>query len=108
DAACDDVALGMTSRLFGSQEAGIHLLLNQRVVFGKLAHFAVADEIDARITDVSDQVAGLREQQRRDGATHPKLVPLRARSFVDSAICVPQRLSDAIVRIAGSEVVQIR
>src|SRR2546423_326358 len=44
--AGDDVALWMTSRLLRSEKPCVHLLLNERVVFGELAHLAVTHEID--------------------------------------------------------------
>ena len=56
DAARDDVAVGVVARLFRREEAGVDLLLDVRVVLRQLLQRAVAQEVDARIADLADQI----------------------------------------------------
>src|SRR4026209_2572207 len=46
DAAGDDVALRMTSCLFGRDKTGVNLLLDERVILGELSHLAVTNQVD--------------------------------------------------------------
>ncbi|HEX5972731.1 MAG TPA: hypothetical protein VFY85_12445, partial [Gemmatimonadaceae bacterium] len=67
----------MIPRLLRRQEAGIHLLLHVRVVLRELAEPAVAQQVDARVADLADQVPLLVDDQDRRGRPHPLLVRLR-------------------------------
>jgi len=100
DAASDDIALRMLSRLLWRQKTRIDLLLHQRVILGELAQLAVPNDIDARITHVSHNVPRLREKKSGDGAPHSQLVPLGARPLVHGPIRIAERASDPVVRIA--------
>src|SRR5215218_2075399 len=51
DAAGDDVALRMMSRLLRGNDSRVDLLLHQRMVPCELPHFAVANEVDPRISN---------------------------------------------------------
>src|SRR5438270_6776130 len=107
DATSDNVALWVAPRLLGSEEAGIDLLLDQRMILGELAQHPVAYEIDSRIADMTHKVAGLRQQKRRYRAAHSELVALGACPLVDCAVGVPQGAGYALVRIVSFKIVQV-
>jgi len=63
DAAGNDIALRMLSRLLRRKQASIHLLLNERVVLCELVHLAIPHDIYARVSHVPHHIFRLRQKK---------------------------------------------
>jgi hypothetical protein len=65
------------------------------VVLRQLPQLAVAQQVDARVADLADEVAAPGEDEHRGGGPHPLLVRLGDRALEDRHVRVAQRGGDA-------------
>src|SRR3954464_1455869 len=56
DAARNDVAVWVVARLLRREETGVHLLLHVRVILRHLRERTVAEQIHARVADLTDEI----------------------------------------------------
>jgi hypothetical protein len=77
------------------------------MVTSQLNHSAFVRDINPRIAHVTNDVAGLGEQQRGDRAPHSQLVSFSACPLVDRAVRIAKCARYLRVRVGRCEVVEI-
>jgi hypothetical protein len=95
-AARDDVGIRVIACLLRREHTRVHLLLHVGVILRELPERAVAEEIDARIADVSDEIATAVQHQHRGRGAHPLLVRLQQRALIDGHVGVTQRVGNPL------------
>ena len=83
----------MVACLFRRQESGVDLLLHVRVVLGYLAERSVAQQVNAGVPDMSDDVAAGAKHETGRRCAHALLVGLDDRALENGTIGRTQRVS---------------
>src|ERR1700690_2903791 len=79
-------ALRMIERLLLGELAGLHELVDERVILRETTQLPVAEQVGTAVTDMRDRNAVEVEIGRGQRRAHPVELPLGARARVDLAI----------------------
>jgi hypothetical protein len=77
------------------------------MIFGQLPHLAIAHEINPGVTDVADEISGLRQKQRGDGTAHSQLVAFCSCSLVNGSIRIAESTGDFFVCVGSLEIIEV-
>ncbi len=81
--------------LIAGQQAAVHLLLDDRVVFRDLFQAALAQAVGPAVAHLADHVARVREEGKRgEGGPHAALLLLTARPLQDLTVRLLHRLDE--------------
>src|SRR5436190_2788273 len=98
--ARDDGALRMRLGLLARELAGLEQLVDERVILRQLLHLRVADEVGARVADVTERDVVVLDERDRDRRAHAGCVGVAARAVVDPAVRLLDQVGDALLAAA--------
>src|SRR5436190_15630866 len=107
DAARDHVAVRVVARLFGGEVSRVHLLLHVRVILRQLLELSTAQQVDARVAHLADEVARAGQNEHRRRRPHALLVHFRERALVDRAVGVLERVRHELHHVLAVEVADV-
>ena len=99
--ACDHRALWVALGLLRRELAAADELCDERVVLGQLLELALADEVGARVADVTDRHAPVLDESDGHGRAHPGSRGVLGLPLVDAAVRLLDQLVDALLASAA-------
>jgi hypothetical protein len=95
DGARDHAALRVDLRLLRRELAALQQLVDEGVVLGELLHLLAADEVGARVADVSDRHRHALDERDRHRRAHPRRARIGRGADEDAAIRLLDERVDA-------------